>query len=92
MGDGARAEALRIVRAAANVRVLPAVDPATVAALYAEADAGAVLLRDLPIFEEALPTKLLEVMAAGRPVVAALRGTAARLIRRERRRSRRRSG
>ena len=80
VGDGARAAALRR-RTAVNVRVMPAVDPATVAALYAEADAGAVLLRDLPIFEEALPTKLLEVMAAGRPVVAALRGTAARLIR-----------
>ena len=81
VGDGARAEALRQRAAAANVRVLPAVDPAAVAALYAQADAGAVLLRDVPIFEEALPTKLLEVMAAGRPVVAALRGTAARLIR-----------
>ena len=80
VGDGARAEALRR-HTAANVRVLPPVDAAGVAALYAEADAGAVLLRELPIFEEALPTKLLEVMAAGRPVVAALRGTAARLIR-----------
>ena len=80
VGDGARAEALRR-RIGANVRVLPAVDAATVAALYSEADAGAVLLRDLPIFEEALPTKLLEVMAAGRPVLAALRGTAADLVR-----------
>jgi glycosyltransferase involved in cell wall biosynthesis len=80
VGDGARAEALRR-RTVANVRILPAVDAAAVAELYFQADAGAVLLRDLPIFEEALPTKLLEVMAAGRAVVAALRGTGARLVR-----------
>ena len=79
VGDGARAESLR-ARRIDNVRMLPAVDARSVPGLYAETDVGAVLLRDLPIFDEALPTKLLEVMAAGRPVVAALRGEAARLI------------
>lgn len=78
VGDGARAEALRS-RQATNVRVLAAVDAELVPGLYARADVGVVLLRDLPIFDEALPTKLLEVMAAGRPVVAALRGEAAQL-------------
>ena len=80
VGEGARADALRRY-AVANVRILPPVDAAAIAVLYAHVDAGAVLLRDLPIFNEALPTKLLEVMAAGRPVVAALRGTAAELVR-----------
>ncbi len=37
-------------------------------------------LRDLPLFEDALPTKLLEYMAAGRPVVAGASGQAARML------------
>ena len=36
-------------------------------ALYADADAAAVLIRDLAIFRGALPTKMFEAMAAGRP-------------------------
>ena len=38
------------------------------------------MLRDRPIFHGALPTKMLEAMAAGRPVVLSARGEAARLI------------
>jgi glycosyltransferase involved in cell wall biosynthesis len=37
-------------------------------------------LRDLPLFEDALPTKLLEYMASGRPVVAGAAGQAARML------------
>lgn len=79
VGDGAAAGPLRR-GGSDNVRVLPSVAAAAVPALYAQADVGVVLLRDLPIFDEALPTKLLEVMAAGRAVVAALRGEAARVV------------
>lgn len=79
VGDGAAAGPLRAARGG-NVRVLPAVAAAAIPPLYAQADAGVVLLRDLPIFDEALPTKLLEVMAAGRAVVAAVRGEAARVV------------
>lgn len=82
-GDGADAAALRerlAARGPANVRMLGAVPAARIPELYAEADVAAVLLRDLPIFEGALPTKLLEAMAAGRPVVLAARGEAARLV------------
>jgi glycosyltransferase involved in cell wall biosynthesis len=53
-----------------------------VPALYAEADAGVVLLRDRPIFAGALPTKLLECLAAGRPAVLSARGEAAALLER----------
>jgi colanic acid biosynthesis glycosyl transferase WcaI len=65
-----------------NVRLLGIVSADRVAGLYAEADAGAVLLRDTPIFDEALPTKLLETMAAGRPVLLSARGESASLVRR----------
>jgi glycosyltransferase involved in cell wall biosynthesis len=39
-----------------------------------------MLLRDVPLFHDALPTKLLEYMAAGRPVVAAAAGQVAELV------------
>ena len=82
-GDGADAPALRARLAAegpANVRMLGAVPAERIPELYAEADVAVVMLRDLPIFEGALPTKLLEAMAAARPVVLAARGEAARLV------------
>jgi colanic acid biosynthesis glycosyl transferase WcaI len=40
-----------------------------------------VPLRDLPIFAGALPTKLFEVLASGRPAIVAARGEAAELVR-----------
>jgi glycosyltransferase involved in cell wall biosynthesis len=63
-----------------NVRLLGAVEPARVPDLYAGADAGVVPLRDRPIFDGALPTKLFEVLAAGRPAIVAARGEAAALV------------
>ncbi|MET0304801.1 MAG: glycosyltransferase family 4 protein [Solirubrobacterales bacterium] len=82
-GDGAEAPALRSRLATtgpAGVRMLGAVPADRIPGLYAESDVAVVMLRDLPIFEGALPTKLLEAMAAGRPVVLAARGEAARLV------------
>jgi glycosyltransferase involved in cell wall biosynthesis len=80
---GGGAEAEQIARGLpANVRFLGPVLPARVPELFAAAHAGAVLLRDRPLFEGALPTKLFECMASGRPVVLAARGEAADLIRR----------
>lgn len=86
-GDGADAPALRARLADGgppNVEMLGAVPAERIPALYAESDVAVVMLRDLPIFEGALPTKLLEAMAAGRPVVLAARGEAARLVESER--------
>jgi glycosyltransferase involved in cell wall biosynthesis len=86
-GDGAEAPALRArlaSRGPAGVRMLGAVPAERIPALYAESDVAVVTLRDLPIFEGALPTKLLEAMAAARPIVLAARGEAARLVEAER--------
>jgi glycosyltransferase involved in cell wall biosynthesis len=83
-GDGALAGELRALvaeRRVENVALLGAVAPAQVPGLYAAADAAAVLLRDLPLLRGALPTKLLEALAAGRPVVLAAHGEAAALVR-----------
>jgi glycosyltransferase involved in cell wall biosynthesis len=63
-----------------HVELLGPVPFQAVAALYADAHAGLVPLRDLQLFRGALPTKLYEVMAAGRPVVVAAHGEAADLV------------
>jgi len=67
-----------------NVTVLGIVRPARVAVLLSEADAAAVLLRDLPLSEGALPTKMFEAMASARPVILCARGEAARLVEEQR--------
>jgi glycosyltransferase involved in cell wall biosynthesis len=82
-GAGAEAERIRTIvhqRQVANVRMLGSVAPERIPELYAAADAGAVLLRDLELFRAALPTKLLEVMAAGRAALVAARGESAELV------------
>ncbi len=83
-GDGPDAGELcaqTAARGLRHVRLLGTVAPERVPALYADADAGVVPLRDRPIFAGALPTKLFEVMAAGRPAIVAARGEAAELVR-----------
>ena len=52
------------------------VPKAEVPGLYAAADACLVPLRDIPLFETFVPSKLFEVLAAGRPVIGAVRGEA----------------
>jgi glycosyltransferase involved in cell wall biosynthesis len=82
-GSGGEEQRLRAAIAAhrgARVRLLGSVTPEQIPVLYADADAGIVPLRDLPIFAGALPTKLFEVLAAGRPAILAARGEAARLV------------
>lgn len=82
-GDGHDAPALaeRIERERlGHVRMIGSVEHAKVPALYAETDVAAVLLRDRPIFEGALPTKLLEAMAAGRAIALSARGESADLV------------
>jgi glycosyltransferase involved in cell wall biosynthesis len=82
-GDGAEAPELRARLAnggPGGVRMLGTVPSERVTDLYAESDIALVMLRDRPIFSGALPTKMLEAMAAGRPVLLSARGEAARLI------------
>ena len=82
-GDGAEAPELRARLAEAgpgNVRMPGAVPSEEIPGLYADSDIALVMLRDVPLFHGALPTKMLEAMAAGRPVVLAARGESAALI------------
>ena len=82
-GDGAEAEEVRqrVARERlSHVRLLGSVPHSRVPELYSQVDAAVVLLRDRPLFEAALPTKTLEAMAAGRPIVVSARGELAGLI------------
>lgn len=82
-GEGAQAPLVRSEirrRALRNVNILGGVASERVASLYADADAGLVPLLDRRIFSGALPTKLFEVLAAGKPAIVGARGEAAELV------------
>jgi glycosyltransferase involved in cell wall biosynthesis len=83
VGDGAdraRLLAERDRRGLHNVVMRPSVDKAEVPGLYAAADVCLVPLRDVPIFEAFVPSKLFEMLAAGRPVIGAVRGEAREIL------------
>jgi glycosyltransferase involved in cell wall biosynthesis len=82
-GDGAEGPELRRRLAQdrlRNVTMLGRVPHERIPELYAEADAAVVLLRDKPLFEGALPTKMFEAMSAGRALVLSAAGEAAVLV------------
>ena len=79
VGDGADRERLlaeRDQRGLRNVVMRASVDKAHVPGLYAAADVCLVPLRDVPIFDAFVPSKLFEMLAAGRPIIGAVRGEA----------------
>jgi glycosyltransferase involved in cell wall biosynthesis len=83
VGDGADRDRLlaeRERRQLRNVIMRPSVGKPEVRALYAAADACLVPLRDVPVFETFVPSKLFEVLAAGRPVIGAVRGEARAIL------------
>jgi glycosyltransferase involved in cell wall biosynthesis len=64
-----------------NVTLLPGVPHEQVPALLAAADICLVPLRDVPLFSSFIPSKMFECLAAGRPVVGAVAGEAAQILR-----------
>lgn len=63
-----------------NVIILPPV-PKQDARLYINAaDLCLVTLRDIPLFNGAIPTKLIDYMACGKAVLCGIRGEAARIV------------
>lgn len=83
LGQGHERAALETASAArglAHVRFEPAVAAQDVPAILAAADAIAVVLRRGPLVGQSLPTKLVEGLAAGRPLIVSADGDAARLV------------
>lgn len=65
---------------ASNVLVLPAVPKEQGNDYLNAADACVVTLQDIPLFDGAIPTKLIDYMACGKPVIGGVRGEAKRIL------------
>jgi glycosyltransferase involved in cell wall biosynthesis len=65
-----------------NVRFLPPRPVEDIARLYSVAFAGYAGLKDLPLFDGFRPSKLMPIMASGKPVLYSGQGEGARLIER----------
>ena len=83
VGEGAEKEALK-ERAAAlklpNVQFIDQQPKQRVPAFYAACDVGLVTLRNTPLFQEVLPSKIFEYLGMERPVVISVAGEAQRLV------------
>ncbi len=83
IGEGVEKPRLQaVVRAAGltNVRFLHGVPRRRVPGLLAACDALLVILRDDPLFQITIPSKLYEYMAAGKPTLCSVGGEAAALV------------
>ncbi len=83
MGNGAERNKVQDIvkqRGLCNVTLLPPGSREEALQVLSELDVSLILLRSSPVFETVIPSKLFEAMALGKPVVAAARGEAARLI------------
>jgi glycosyltransferase involved in cell wall biosynthesis len=83
VGDGPVRELLERkarARGAANVHFHPQVALAEMPPLLAAADALLVTLSAHPTFEDFVPSKLIDFMASGRPLILAARGESARIV------------
>ena len=83
VGEGADKE--RIIASARdrqllNIRFLPQQERERVASLVAASDVCLVTLRRSDVFKTVIPTKMLEFMSCGRPVVLSVEGQASDLL------------
>src|ERR1700744_922382 len=83
VGDGADKQRLaaRVAELGLdNVTMLPGVPSAEVPALLAAADIGLVPLRQVPLFATFIPSKMFELLAAGKAVIGSMTGEAAHIL------------
>lgn len=85
VGDGA--EKQRLVKQAeekalSNVRFFPSQPRDTVPAWYASADIVLIPLRNILFFDTFIPSKMFEILACERPIIASVRGEARRILER----------
>ena len=84
VGEGAQRDALTEESRRRGLRQVvfhPALPKSQMPELYASSDACVVCLRPLPLFEKFIPSKIFEILSCGRPLVAALAGEAAEIVR-----------
>ena len=84
VGDGAAKDDLihRVQsQALTNVTFVPSQPKQRMPEVYATADVCLVPLRNIQLFETFIPSKMFEIMASGRPIVASVAGEAANILR-----------
>jgi glycosyltransferase involved in cell wall biosynthesis len=84
VGDGADKPRLRhqvTELALANVTLANTIPQELMPSLLATANILIVTLRDVPLFATFIPSKIFEYLAAGRPVIGAVAGEAAQILR-----------
>ena len=77
VGEGAEKRMLMEKAAAlnlGNVRFVAGQPRQLMEAWYAAADVALVPLRNIPLFETFIPSKMFEIMACGRPIIGSVRG------------------
>jgi glycosyltransferase involved in cell wall biosynthesis len=83
VGEGAE-KAHLIARARekglSNVRFIPGQPRILMPAWYAACDVALVPLRNIPLFEAFIPSKMFEIMACGRPIIGSVQGEARRIL------------
>lgn len=83
VGEGAEKERIRAIaqsRDLGNVRFLDQQAREKIPALIAASDASVVLLKKTDVFKTVIPTKMLEFMACGCPVILGVDGQARRIL------------
>ena len=63
-----------------NIRFLGSVDKKGVMDYYALSDVCLVPLKDIPLFQTFIPSKMFEIMAMGRPIVGSVQGESAEIL------------
>lgn len=85
VGEGAdrsRLIALAKARGLTNVVFAGGQPRDAVPGILAASDLVAVTLRNIPLFEQVIPSKIFEILACARPVLLAVRGEAAEIVER----------
>ena len=83
VGDGAMKTSLLALKekmGLKNVLMLPSHAKERMPDLYCASDVCLVPLRDIPIFDTFVPSKMFEIMACGVPIVGAVRGEASEIL------------
>jgi glycosyltransferase involved in cell wall biosynthesis len=83
VGEGAEKDALKAQAKGlglTNVQFVDQQPKARVLQFYAACDLGLVTLRDTPLFQEVLPSKIFEYLGMERPILISVDGEARRLV------------
>ena len=83
VGDGAKKEKLMLIaeqEKLSNISFLDSQPKNSIPSYYSIADAVLVPLKDIPLFDKFIPSKIFEIMAMGKPIIGSVRGESAEIL------------